>query len=82
MGGASWADASLALFLLSGIIWGAALFPLQKRMAALTREAHELHIALSDRYYVVHRRWAMWGGIATLLPLIALYLMVTKPRLW
>lgn len=82
LGGASWIDMSLALFLVSGIIWGAVLVPLQKRMVLLTREARELHIALSDQFYVVHRRWTMWGGIATLLPLIALYLMVVKPRLW
>jgi len=82
MGAASWIDMSLTLFLASGIIWGAALIPLQKRMAELTREASELHMALSDRFYVVYRRWAMWGGIATILPFIALYLMVTKPKLW
>ncbi len=51
-------------------------------MVGLTREASELHIALSDSFYAVHRRWTMWGGIATLLPLVALYLMVVKPRLW
>lgn len=79
---ATWAEMSLALFIVSGVIWGALLLPLQKRMVRMTREAVELKIGLSDQYYGVLTRWNMWGGIATLLPLVALYLMVFKPHLW
>jgi uncharacterized membrane protein len=80
--GASWAELALASFILSGIIWGVVLLPLQKRMVRISREAVEMKIGLSDSYYGVLRKWTMWGGIATLLPMMALYLMVFKPQLW
>ena len=80
--GASWAEAALALFIVSGVIWGVLLVRFQKRMAGLAREAVELNVALSDHFYRLLGRWMMWGGIATLLPLVALYLMVFKPELW
>jgi hypothetical protein len=41
-----------------------------------------MKIGLSDRFYGVMRKWTIWGGVATLLPLVTLYLMVFKPRLW
>jgi hypothetical protein len=28
------------------------------------------------------RNWGIWGGIATVLPIISLLLMVFKPVLW
>ena len=80
--GASWAELALALFILSGLIWGIVLVRLQKRMLEISREAVQLKTALSDEFYKVEGRWMMWGGIATLLPLGALYLMVFKPQLW
>jgi uncharacterized membrane protein len=79
---ATWAELALALFIVSGVIWGAVLLPLQKRMLQMTREAVELRVGLSDRYYGTLARWNAWGGVATLLPLFALYLMVFKPHLW
>ena len=63
-------------------IWLAILVPLQKSMVRITHEAADLGLALSDAFYRVHRRWMMWGGIATLLPLVVVYLMVYKPALW
>ena len=81
-GRAHWAEMGLALFILSGIIWLTVLIPLQKKMVRLTSEAVELNIGLSDDFHRVHRRWAMWGGISTLLPFVSLYLMVFKPTLW
>jgi len=81
-GRAHWAEMGLALFLLTFLIWVVALIPLQKRMIQLTGEAIELKIGLSDEFHKTHKRWAMWGGIATLLPFVALFLMVFKPMLW
>lgn len=81
-GRASWADLALALFVLTGIVWGVFLIPAQKRMLQLSREAVELKMALSDRFYSALRNWMIWGGVATLLPMIALVLMVFKPFLW
>lgn len=80
--GASWAEVSLALVILSGLIWSIALLPLQRRMVAMTRESVELRVGLNEGFYKLLARWSMWGGIATLLPLVALYFMVFKPHLW
>lgn len=77
-----WAELGLALFMLAGILWGAVLLRLQKQMIAIAREAVELKIGLSERFFQVYRKWMMWGGIVTLLPLAVLYLMVFKPQLW
>jgi uncharacterized membrane protein len=79
---ATWAELSLAVFILSGIIWTGVLVRLQRRMLQMSREAVELKLAVADRFYKVAARWMMWGGIATLLPFIALVLMVFKPKLW
>lgn len=80
--GASWAELALALFVLSGVVWGAVLLRLQKRMIRLSRAAAEQKLALDDQFYQAFGRWTMWGGVATLLPLVSLYLMVYKPTLW
>jgi uncharacterized membrane protein len=80
--GASWAELALALFLLSGLIWGVVLLPLQRRMVRITQEAVQMRVGLSDDFYSVLTKWNVFGGMATLLPLVALYLMVFKPRLW
>lgn len=79
---AAWAEVALALFVLSGVIWGAGLLRLQKRMIRMTAEAVESGGGLDEPILGVLRRWMMWGGIATLLPLAALVLMIFKPRLW
>jgi uncharacterized membrane protein len=81
-GHASWAELGLALFIFAGIIWGSILVPHQRKMLQLTQEAVELRTRLTDQFYTLLGRWMMWGGIATLLPLLALYLMVYKPKLW
>lgn len=80
--GASWAELSLALLVLSGILWVAVLIPQQKRMGVLGREAVQFEAPLPDAFYAALKRWMMWGGIATLLPTAALVLMVYRPVLW
>ena len=81
-GGAHWAEMGLALFILASVIWLAVLLPLQRRMLNSTGEAVDLGIGLSEDFYSAQKRWSMWSGIATLLLMIALYLMVFKPDLW
>lgn len=80
--GTSWAELALALFVLSGLIWLVVLLPIQKRMVRLSKEAVESNAALDESFYRTVAQWNMWGGIATLLPLVTLYLMVYKPKLW
>lgn len=80
--GTAWVELALTLFVVSGIIWGVVLIPLQKRMIGMTGEAASAKTALDEAFYRVLARWNMWGGIATLLPFAALVVMVFKPSLW
>ena len=79
---ASWAELSLAFFVLIGVIWLSLLLRFQRRMLQLTREAVELKIGLSSEFSRVAARWAFWNGIVTILLCCSLYLMVFKPHLW
>jgi uncharacterized membrane protein len=81
-GKASWAELALALLVLAGLIWLVVLVRLQKRMIVMTRETIESAGALGESFHTTLRRWMVWGGVATLLPLVSLYLMVYKPKLW
>jgi uncharacterized membrane protein len=73
-----WLSLSLILLIITGIIWLAILLPLQFRMARLSRESVTSG-SLHPEYRRASTRWAMFGGIATLLPLAILFLMVIKP---
>ena len=74
----SWLSLSLVLLVLTGLIWVALLLPLQFRMVRLS-QASVAAGALDPDYTKASRRWAMFGGIATLLPVIILFLMAIKP---
>ena len=80
--GTACVELGLTLFILSGVIWGAVLVRLQKRMIRMTQEAIESGGGPDEPIQGVVWRWMMWGGIATLLPLIALVMMIFKPDLW
>lgn len=76
--GLRWLELGQGLFWLSVIIWIAVLVPAQRRLVALS-EAGVKAGSLPPEFVRVSKRWAMWGGIATLLPIIVLFMMVTKP---
>jgi uncharacterized membrane protein len=76
--GASWVVAALVLLTLSGIVWLAFLLRYQNQMVELSGSGEQL----STEFMLVFRNWGIWGGIATLLPIISLLLMVFKPTLW
>ncbi len=76
--GLRWLEWGQALFYAAAIIWLAVLVPAQRRLIALS-DAGRRAGSLDPAFHRLSRRWAMWGGIATLLPLAALVLMVTKP---
>ena len=78
----SWITIALALFALSGVVWAGFLLRYQAAMVRLSVPAAESGSGLPTEYFSVFNRWAVWGTIATVLPLISLYLMVAKPRLW
>ena len=75
-----WLGGSFVLLIITGIIWLAVLLPQQRRMVRLAQEGADAG-ALSPDYRRAGRIWSMFGGIATLLPILILFLMVIKPGL-
>ena len=71
----NWLTASLVLFIVTGMIWGFILVPLQRKMIRYSNN-DELQKA---EYTRVSRTWDIIGTIAVMIPLVILYLMVTKP---
>ena len=78
--GAMWLFISIGLFIIGGIVWGAALVPLQRRLSRLMK-ATPPSAAVPAEVDTLLKRWFRWGGVATLLPLVALVLMVVKPAI-
>ncbi|MBM7554503.1 DUF2269 family protein [Thalassobacillus pellis] len=77
MGTFNWFTVSLLLFVFTGILWLALLLPLQRSM--IRHSARSINDgSLSTEYQKASRYWAIFGIAATLLPVVILYLMVTK----
>jgi len=53
--------------------------PLQRRLLAVAETPGD---EVSDEWHTLIRQWFRMGGIATLLPLVTLVLMVSKPSFW
>jgi uncharacterized membrane protein len=75
-----WATLGLALFAVSGVIWAAVLIPIQIAQARLAR-GFRAGGTIPPRYWRLSALWAVFGAVATILPLANLYLMVVKPDL-
>lgn len=76
--GTLWIVASLALFGVSGLAFGIAVGPLQKKLLANVRAGLAGHWD-ETQYKLLSRSWMLWGIVATAAPLAALFLMVMKP---
>ncbi len=76
--GARWIMISMVLFILTGVVWGAVLVPVQKRLARIV-DAMPPGGPVPPEYDAALAKWFRWGGIATLLPLIVFALMVFRP---
>src|SRR5580704_10822059 len=74
----TWLVWGQSLFLLSGLIWVAVLIPTQIAQARQAR-AFAAGGPIPESYWRLGRRWAIWGVIATIVPLCNLYFMVFKP---
>ena len=74
-----WIAWSLALFTISGVIYGVWLAPLQVKMRALARDGLQSGAFDHSRYAALTRQWDAWGLAALLTPLAAMVLMVLKP---
>jgi len=79
VGGPAWITWGLALFAASGVIWVGILIPIQIVQARLAR-TFSSGGEIPDRYWSLARAWNVFGTIATLLPLVNLYLMTFKPE--
>jgi uncharacterized membrane protein len=73
-----WMSWGLWLFVASGIIWIAALVPIQIAQAKMAKQFADGG-EIPARYWELGRLWNVLGTIATLLPLMNLYWMVFKP---
>jgi len=76
--GTKWIAWSLILFGISGFCFGVFVGPLQKKLLANVR-AGIAGAWNQAEYQKLSRAWEIWGAVATLAPVIALFLMVTKP---
>ncbi len=80
--GLPWLEWGQGLFYLAALIWLVVLVPTQRRLVKMSDAAlrnRSLSGVLDPEFRRLSRRWATWGGLATLLPIIVLFLMVTKP---
>jgi uncharacterized membrane protein len=67
----------LTFFGLSGLIWVLILIPIQVMQARLAR-AFADGGEIPERYWRLNRQWYIWGTVATMLPLLNIYVMVQK----
>ena len=73
----SWLQHGLALFGISGLIWVLILIPIEYwklRMANDFASGGEI----PERFWRLNRWWIIWGIVATVLPLLNIYVMVAK----
>ena len=77
-GGPTWLTIGWSLFVASGVIWVAALIPIQVAQARLARR-FATEAAIPERYWRLSTLWSVFGAVATILPLANLYFMVVKP---
>ena len=71
-----WITAGLVLLSLTGIIWAFRLVPAQLTLYRLATVHGPLDAGAFRR---VLNHWSLWGVIATALPLLAVFVMTTKP---
>jgi uncharacterized membrane protein len=73
-----WISASLGLYAVAGLFWVPVIF-MQIEMRDLARVAAAENAALPPRYFVLIRRWMLFGipGFGSVM--LILWLMITKP---
>ena len=76
--GTKWILWSLILFGISGVCFGAFIGPLQKKLLAIAQAGVAGNLN-EPEYRRLSNSWQLWGLVATLAPVVALFLMVTKP---
>lgn len=77
-GGPAWLRIGWSLFVASGVVWLVALVPIQVAQHRLARR-FATEALIPERYWRLSALWAVFGAVATVLPLVTLYFMVFKP---
>jgi uncharacterized membrane protein len=76
--GQGWIHVGATAFVISGLIWIFVLLPIQRKQSKMAAEFGAATEVPAD-YLALTKRWAMFGGIATLLLFVALAMMVYRP---
>jgi uncharacterized membrane protein len=76
--GPAWLVIGQLLFAVSGLIWLGILVPIQIRQARLARSL-TYDSAMPPQYRRDSRSWLIWGVVATVPLVAAIYVMVAKP---
>ena len=76
-----WISWTLALFIVSGLIFMIRVAPLQRELRAMAQAAVQSGTFDYARYHALAVRWEIWGIAALLAPVAGLALMVLKPAL-
>ena len=76
--GPAWLIVGQLLFATSGLIWLGILVPIQIRQARMMRSLTSNAVLLAQ-YRVDSRNWLIWGVVATVPLVAAIYVMVSKP---
>lgn len=76
--GPGWLVWSQLCFVAAGVLWLGVLIPIQVRQARMARQFANA-TQVPDEYRALARRWLVWGLIATVPLVSALYFMIDKP---
>ncbi len=74
----SWVSVAYGIFIFSAILWTGILLPSQRKMIRQAKESIATG-QLTAGYQRASMIWNVFGTVATLLPIVVLYLMVVKP---
>jgi uncharacterized membrane protein len=74
----AWLVVGQLLFAVSGLVWLGVLIPIQIRQARTTKSLAPAD-KLPSQYHQDSRRWLIWGVVATVPLVAAIYVMVAKP---
>jgi uncharacterized membrane protein len=77
--GPTWLVIGQILFAVSGLVWLALLIPIQIRQARTVRSLTQ-DAALPAQYRRDSRIWLIWGIVATVPLIAAIYVMIAKPQ--
>jgi len=76
--GPAWLVWSQLCFVAAGVVWLGVLIPIQVRQARMARQFASA-AQVPAEYRALARRWLVWGLVATVPLVSALYFMIDKP---